>query len=222
MLVLHHKHPWDVAPGAARDIQTTLRQWVITHDDLPMDIHSIAGVDVGFEKQFTITRAAVVRLSFPDLTVLETAIARCPTTFPYVPGLLSFREVPAILKAIAQLTTLPDLIFCDGQGYAHPRRFGLASHLGVLLDLPTIGVAKSRYIGTHPDVPPEKGAWVPLSDQGEVIGAVLRSRTKIRPLYISVGHRLSLSTALDFVLTCTPKYRLPEPTRLADRLASRK
>lgn len=222
MITLHHAHPWDVSPAEAREIQGELSQWVEVQNRLPQTIETVAGVDVGFEDHFKVTRAAVVILSFPALQIIETAIARRPTTFPYVPGLLSFREVPAILDAFAQLTQLPDLALCDGQGYAHPRRLGIASHLGVLLDLPTIGVAKSRYIGTHGEVAIEKGAWVPLLDGDETIGAVLRSRTKIRPLYISIGHRLDLSTALGFVLACTPKYRLPEPTRLADKLASRK
>ncbi|WP_029681817.1 deoxyribonuclease V [Picosynechococcus sp. NKBG15041c] len=222
ILSLHHGHAWDVSPAIARDLQASLQQWVITENRLPSNITTIVGVDVGFEEQFTVTRAAAVLLTFPELTVSATAIATRPTTFPYVPGLLSFREVPTIFDALAQLPQLPDLIFCDGHGYAHPRRFGLACHLGVLLDLPTIGIAKSRYIGIHSDVPLEKGAWVPLEDQGEIIGAVLRSRTKVRPLYISVGHRLDLATALGLVLACTPKYRLPEPTRLADKLASRR
>ncbi|NEQ34486.1 MAG: deoxyribonuclease V, partial [Leptolyngbya sp. SIO4C5] len=140
--------------------------------------------------------------------------------FPYVPGLLSFREVPTILVALSQLQTEPDLLLCDGQGIAHPRRLGIASHLGLLVDLPSIGVAKSRLTGTHAEVPPEKGSWVPLQDKGETIGAVLRSRTNTKPLYISSGHRVSLETAIAYVLQCTPKYRLPETTRWADKLAS--
>ncbi len=128
--------------------------------------------------------------------------------------------MPTVLDALTQLTLEPDLIVCDGAGIAHPRRLGIASHLGVLINKPTIGVAKSRLLGTHNELPPEKGAWVPLMDQGATIGAVLRSRTGTKPLYVSPGYRISLNTAVDYVLQCTPKYRLPETTRLADRLAS--
>lgn len=222
MLRLHHGHTWTVSVAEARAIQDRLGSLVITQDDFPKPIRTVAGVDVGFEDNFTRTRAAVVVLSFPELVVLESAIATMPTVFPYVPGFLSFREVPAILGALEKLTKLPDLILCDGQGYAHPRRFGLACHLGVLLDKPTIGVAKSRYVGTHGEVPLEKGSWVELLDQGERIGAVVRSRAKVRSLYVSVGHRLSIETAIALVLACTTKYRLPEATRLADKLASQK
>jgi deoxyribonuclease V len=137
-----------------------------------------------------------------------------------VPGYLSFRELPAVLQALEGLTTMPDLLLCDGQGLAHPRRFGLACHLGVLTDLPSIGVAKSRLIGVHEDPPPEKGQWVALTDKGEIIGAVLRTRSKVSPLYVSLGHRISLPTAIDYVLRCTTRYRLPETTRWAHRLAS--
>jgi deoxyribonuclease V len=162
----------------------------------------------------------VAVLSFPDLQLCDRAIARCPTQFPYIPGFLSFREVPAVLEALEQLTILPDLLLCDGQGLAHPRRFGMACHLGVLTNLPAIGVAKSRFIGTHEALSPERGSWQPLLDKGETVGAVLRSRSHVNPLYISIGHRISLQTALDYVLRCTPQYRLPETTRMSDRLAS--
>lgn len=222
MVKLHHGHAWDVSVATARELQTALAPQVITEDAWREPIRRVAGVDVGFMDGFRVTRAAVVVLALPSLEVISTAIAEHPTTFPYVPGFLSFREVPAILAALDQLTVLPDLLLCDGQGYAHPRRLGLACHLGVLLDLPTIGVAKSRYIGTHAEVPSTKGAWVPLWDGTERIGAVLRSRSNVRPLYVSVGHRLSLETAIAYVLACTTKYRLPETTRLADKLASRK
>lgn len=184
------------------------------------EVRKIAGVDVGFEQNNTITRAAVVVLEYPSLTLQEYAIAREPTRFPYIPGLLSFREVPAVLAALEQLSTLPDMLLCDGQGIAHPRRLGIASHLGVLLDLPTIGVAKSRLVGSHAEPDEEKGAWQPLIDHGETIGCVLRSRSRVKPLYISPGHRVSLDSARHWVMACLTRYRLPETTRWAHRLAS--
>ena len=205
----------------ARAVQESLRGEVIVADKLGV-VKTVAGVDVGFERAGAVTRAAVVVLDFPGLEPREQAVARQPTRFPYVPGYLSFREAPAVLAALAQLRQAPDLLLCDGQGIAHPRRFGIACHLGVLTNIPSIGVAKSRLIGTHGAVPKEKGAWVPLMDADEVIGAVLRTRNDVKPLYVSIGHRLSLETAIDYVLRCTTKYRLPETTRLADRLASQR
>jgi deoxyribonuclease V len=202
----------------AKQIQESLRTQVVIHDqfDIP---HIIAGIDVALPQRGSLTRAAVVLLTYPDLTLIETAITEIPTQFPYIPGFLSFREIPAILKALESLQNQPDLIFCDGQGLAHPRRFGIACHLGVLLDKPTIGVAKSRLIGTHSAVPLEKGEWVPLWEHQERLGAVLRSRTKVKPLYISPGHRISIETAMDYVQKTLTRYRLPEPTRLADKLS---
>lgn len=216
---LHHAHAWDVNPAQARDIQQNLRAQVITQDRIG-EVRHVAGVDVGFKENGRITRAAAVVLSFPQLELIEQRIAYRPTQFPYIPGYLSFREIPAVLDALQALSTWPDLILCDGQGLAHPRRFGVACHLGVLLDLPCIGVAKSRYIGTHDELARERGAWTALKDNDEVIGAVLRTRTGVNPVYVSVGHRLSLPTAIDYVMACTPRYRLPQTTRLADRLAS--
>ncbi len=202
----------------AKALQQAWRSQVILTDQLgPID--TVAGLDVAFDGTGGITKGAIAVLTFPELTLVEQATAQIPTTFPYIPGFLSFREVPALLKAWEQLTTRPDLLLCDGQGYAHPRRFGLACHLGVLLDRPAIGVAKSRFIGTHEEPGPEKGDWVPLMDQGEVIGAVVRSRPHTKPLYISVGHKISLERAIASILQCTPKYRLPETTRQADRLS---
>ncbi len=180
----------------------------------------MAGVDVGFEAQGRITRAAVALLDYPSLTLHEQAIARAPTRFPYVPGLLSFREVPAILAALAQLQTPPDLLLCDGQGIAHPRRLGIAAHLGLLCDLPSIGVAKSRLIGTYEPPGGERGDWSPLLDKGERVGAVLRTRAGVSPLFISPGHRIGLQSSIDWVMRCTTRYRLPETTRWAHRLAS--
>ncbi len=212
-------HAWSVTPTEAIAIQQELRGLVITHDDLPT-INTVAGVDVGFEQDGRITRAAVAVLSFADLTLHRHAIARRPTSMPYMPGLLSFREVPAVLDALAQLDPLPDLLLVDGQGYLHPRRFGIACHLGVLTGIPAIGVGKRPFVGEHAPVPNLRGAWEPVRDAGEVIGAALRTRPNTRPLYISVGHRVSLATAIAYVLHCTPTYRLPETTRLAHRLAS--
>ena len=212
-------HPWSLTPTEAIQWQRTLAAQVRAQDDFG-PLRTVAGVDVGFEAQGRITRAAVAVLNLEDLSLVTTAVARRPTSFPYIPGLLSFRELPAILAALDQLATPPDLLLVDGQGLAHPRRLGIACHLGILCDLPTIGVGKSRLVGTHAPVPPTKGAWVPLRDRGDTVGAVLRSRTGVKPLYISLGHRLSLPTALALVQACLTRYRLPEPIRQAHHLAS--
>jgi deoxyribonuclease V len=164
-------------------------------------------------------RAAVIVLSFPALEVVETSVVEQPCRFPYVPGLLAFREGPSILAAFRKLRTRPDLLLFDGQGIAHPRRFGIAAHLGVLLDLPSIGCAKSRLIGEHAEPGPGRGAWAPLTDGGETIGAALRTREGVKPVYVSIGHRVDLETALDLVMRCARGYRLPEPTRQAHRAA---
>lgn len=215
-------HPWDLSVAQARELQLALREKVIHQDRLKKKLTTVAGVDVGFEEQGNVTRAAVAVLNFPDLDLREYAIARRKTSFPYVPGYLSFREVPAVMDALVKLKCLPDVVLCDGQGLAHPRRFGLACHLGVLSDLPTIGVAKTRLIGTHATVPQEKGAYADLLDQDELIGAVLRTRTGVKPVYVSIGHKVSLPTAIRLVMQCVSKYRLPETTRWADRIASDK
>lgn len=212
-------HPWDVTPAEARAIQERLRTRVSLTDDFG-PVRLVAGTDVAFEDRGRITRGAVAVLSYPDLELVEHAVARRPTRFPYVPGLLSFREIPALLDALEQLTRNPDLVLCDGQGYAHPRRFGLACHLGVLTGLPCIGVAKSRLVGTHEEPPAEKGGRADLMDGEERIGVVLRSRAQVRPLYVSPGHRVSLETAVAYTLACCTRYRLPETTRWADRLAA--
>ena len=214
-------HPWVNTITEAKAIQEQLRIKVIASDCLP-EVKYVAGVDIGFEDNYAISKAAVAVLTYPALELVETAIARIPTAFPYVPGYLSFREIPAILAALPQLKITPDLILCDGQGLAHPRRLGLACHLGVLLDIPTIGVAKSLLIGKHEAVSLEKGSQQPLMDDSETIGVVLRSRTKVKPIYVSVGHKISLPTAVEYVMGCLTKYRLPETTRWADKLASHK
>jgi deoxyribonuclease V len=219
-LRLRHEHPWAVSPKEAIAIQHRLRGLVRIEDELPEPVQRVAGVDVGFEQAGAVTRAAVAVLSLPALALIETAVARLPTAFSYVPGLLSFREVPAILKALASLAALPDLLLVDGQGYAHPRRLGIACHLGVLTDIPSIGVGKTRLVGVHGEVPDSKGEWAPLLDGGERVGAVLRTRRGVKPLYVSAGHRVGLDSAVEWVMRCTGRYRLPETTRHAHRLAS--
>lgn len=216
---INHRHDWPLTAEAAAKIQEELASEVVTEDRLD-SVQYVAGVDVGFEESGSLTRAAVAVLSFPDLQLKEHRIAYRPTTFPYIPGFLSFREVPAVIDALEKVTISPHLILCDGQGIAHPRRLGIACHLGLLIDVPTIGVAKSLLIGKYKELGDERGAWQPLIDKGETIGAVLRTRTGVKPVYVSSGHRISLPTAIDYVMRCTPKYRLPETTRWADKLAS--
>jgi deoxyribonuclease V len=224
-------HSWDVTPQDAIAIQDRLREAVTSHDRTG-PVQYVAGIDVGFEEAGTatnaavtreaVTRAAVAVLRFPDLELVDQAIAHMRTTFPYIPGLLSFRETPAVLQALTRLKTAPDLLICDGQGYAHPRRFGLACHIGLLCGIPSIGAAKKRLIGQHAPLGTEKGAQQPLLDREETVGMVVRTRTNVKPMYVSVGHRISLETAVQFVLACTPRFRLPETTRWAHRLASGK
>ncbi len=210
-------HPWDLTPSEASALQEGLREQ-IRIEPLPESIHIVGGVDAGFRDG--LARAAAVLLSFPDLTPLEAATAEQPAPFPYIPGLLAFREGPAVLTALGKLEGKPDLLLFDGHGLAHPRRMGLATHLGILLNLPSVGCAKSRLCGEHQDLPPERGAWVPLMEDGEVIGAVVRTRTNVRPLYVSVGHRADLESAVELVLACCAGRRLPEPTRWAHRVAA--
>ena len=215
------RHPWPKTVARARAIQQQLRPRVIKADRLG-SVRFVAGIDVGFEDDGRVTRAAVALLAFPALTLHEQVVVRRATRFPYVPGYLSFREIPAVLAALARLRTRPDLLVCDGQGYAHPRRFGLASHLGLVAGIPSIGAAKSLLIGSHAPVPARRGCWRPLLHDGEVIGAALRTRTAVRPMYVSIGHRVSLETAMAYVLQLAPRYRLPETTRRAHKLASPK
>jgi deoxyribonuclease V len=212
-------HAWDVTPQEAIAIQESLWQRVIRQDQHGV-IQRVAGIDIGFEENGALTRAAVVVLSFPGLEYIESAVARRATSFPYIPGLLSFREAPAALEALEQLKSLPDLLICDGQGIAHPRRFGLASHLGLLCDLPSIGAAKSRLIGEHAPLDAARGEWQYLFDKGEIVGAALRTRQNTRPVYVSIGHRVSLESAIRYTLDCARRFRLPEPTRQAHQLAS--
>lgn len=210
-------HGWNLSVAEARAVQSDLAVRVERADRLGA-VRTVAGLDVAYGRGNPLKAAAVV-LAFDGLEVLETATATMEARFSYVPGYLSFREVPAVLSVLERLTVRPDLVLCDGQGIAHPRRFGLACHLGVLTGLPTIGVAKSRLVGEHGEPGGERGDWVPLMDKGETIGAVLRTRAGVKPVYVSIGHRVGLETAIRLVLACTPRFRLPETTRAADRLS---
>jgi deoxyribonuclease V len=215
-------HRWDVSPREAAQIQRELRGQVSLEDAIALpDVRLVAGADNGYARRgrSTTAYAAVVVLSFPSLEVVETHLATCPVEFPYVPGLLSFREAPAILAAFRKLESRPDVALFDAQGYAHPRRLGAASHLGLLLDLPSIGCAKSRLVGQYEEPGPELGAQSPLLDKGEQIGAVVRTRPNRAPLFVSAGHKISLETAIQIVLACSQGSSImPEPTRLADKL----
>jgi len=210
---------WPNTPAEAIAVQNSLRRQVVAEDRLSV-VRYVAGLDVGPVEEGALVRAAVAVLSFPDLKTADQAVARRPAGFPYIPGLLSFREIPVLLDALAKLGAPPDLLLCDGQGLAHPRRFGLACHLGVLTGIPSIGVAKSLLVGEHRPLPHARGSWRPLVHKGEVVGAALRTRAGVAPVYVSIGHKLSLATAIDYVLACAPRYRLPETTRAAHRLAS--
>ena len=212
-------HRWDLTPSEAVALQRELAGRVIERDEFGA-VHYVAGVDVGFEgERNRIARAAVVVLDYPTLAPVDYAIARMPVTFPYIPGLLSFREIPVILRAFREIRIEPDLTIADGQGRAHPRRIGFASHLGLVLDRPTIGCAKSLLVGKAEEPGNERGAWTPLVDRGEIIGAVLRTRTGTKPVYVSTGYRVSLDGAIEWVLKCCKRFRLPETTRYAHRAA---
>jgi deoxyribonuclease V len=213
-------HSWDVSPKEAAAIQRELASRIVRRGRL-RGVRRIAGVDISVDRAGGRARGAVVVLSYPDLTPVEVAVAETALTFPYVPGLLSFREVPVLREAFRSVRGPIDLLLVDGQGYAHPRRFGLACHLGLLLDVPAIGCAKSRLIGEHPDLSGGEaaGSRADLLDGGEVIGGVLRTRACVRPLYVSAGHRIAQAEAEAWVLRCCRGYRLPEPTRLAHQAA---
>jgi deoxyribonuclease V len=216
-VTLHHDHPWDLAPSDAIDVQHRLAPLVET-EPLSTSLSTIAGVDVSIRDD--VAQAAVSVLALPDLTVVDEAVHRCDVPFPYVPGLLSFREMPALLPALKALDAEPDAFMTDSHGLAHPRRFGLACHLGVLLNVPALGVAKSILTGDPGGpLPSEKGHRVPLVDEGDPIGAVLRTRTDVNPVYVSVGHRMTLDDAVALTLDCAPRYKIPEPTRHAHTLS---
>jgi deoxyribonuclease V len=215
-------HDWNLNPGQAIALQRQLAERVSLSGPPLAGIRSVAGVDVSCRWQGKRFHAAVVVLSFPELQLLEIATASRDGDFPYVPGLLSFRELPVVLEACGKLRRSPDLLLVDGQGIAHPRRFGLASHLGLWLSLPSIGCAKSRLYGVHGELGEQRGDAAPLlSPQGEELGVLLRTRDRVKPLYISPGHLLNIEQVRELVLACGGRYRLPEPIRLAHQASNR-
>ncbi len=214
-------HRWDLAPSEAVALQRTLAGRVKLRGTLPTSSLLVAGLDISgsgrWSRRNEELTAGVILLRLPGGDIVESAFLQRPSPFPYVPGLLSFREAPVYVELLARLRTAPDLLICDGQGIAHPRRFGLASHLGVLFDLPAIGVAKSRLCGAHREPGQRRGCSTLLKDDGAIIGRVLRTKDGVRPLFVSPGHRIGVEDAARIVLALAPRYRLPEPTRLADR-----
>lgn len=206
-------HSWDLTPEEAIALQRELAARIQTTNGFdPTAIKSIGGIDVSLKGE---GQAAVVVLSYPDLEPLDQAVATAKLGFPYVPGLLSFRESPLVLAALEKLRVLPDLLMIDGQGYAHPRRFGIACHLGLLTDRPAIGVAKSVLVGRYEELGADAGEQSPLVHRGETVGVALRSKPRTNPLIVSIGHKIDLPTAVGFVQSCLRGYRLPEPTRQA-------
>lgn len=214
-MIFPELHPWDLSPKEAIALQRELAERVVLRDELPEEVRLVAGVDVSCSRFAPEVFAAVVIFDLAEDLIVETATAQAAEAFPYVPGLLSFRELPVVLEAFRKLRQPPDVVMVDGQGTAHPRRLGIASHLGLWLDLPAIGCAKSRLCGEHDEPGEKRGDRASLVDAGEEIGRVLRTRDRVRPLFVSPGHRVGMDRAVEIVLDCGRGYRLPEPTRLA-------
>ena len=220
MLKASLRHSWRLSPDRAVLLQRRLATR-ISLKPFRGTIRCLAGTDVSYDSRSDRFYAAVILLAWPGLTVIEMARARGRSGFPYIPGLLSFREIPPLLRAFRRLRRRPDLIFCDGQGLAHPRRFGLACHLGLLLGIPTLGCAKTLLVGEHPPVSTERGSRSPLLHEGRRVGTALRTRTGTKPIFVSPGHRISMAQATAWSLRCATRFRIPEPTRLADREVAR-
>lgn len=219
MKIARPPHSWTLSPRRAVEIQKQLAAYV-RHTRPPGVIRCVAGVDAAFTADGTACVAGVVLWDASSKRIVERRTARRRLRFPYVPGLLSFREAPAVLAALRKLTHEPDALICDGHGLAHPRRFGIACHVGLLVDKPTVGCAKNRLVGEHEEPGTRRGSRRRLTLDGEIIGAVLRTRDHVRPVYVSVGHRIDLASSVRLVLRCAGGFRLPEPTRLADRLVA--
>lgn len=216
---LQHPAPWPQDPAAAVALQRHLASRVSQRNEIPGEPSLVAGVDISGPDRQGKVRGAVVLLRWPDMEVVEVRVAEATPTFPYIPGLLAFREVPVLMGALEQLQETPDLFLVDGQGLAHPRRCGIACHLGLMTQVPAIGCAKSILVGRHGPLGLERGAWAELVDRGEAVGAALRTKDGVAPVYVSVGHKVDLPTALRLVLACCRGRRLPEPTRQAHRAA---
>ncbi len=210
----HPLHSWDLTTAEARDLQLRLAARVDSNRPLPA-CETVAGADVSYDKRSKWLHAAVVVLRARTFEVLDRSGVLAEAKFPYVPGLLTFREAPAVIEAFAKLQVRPDVLICDGQGIAHPRRIGLAAHLGLCLGVPTIGCAKSWFFGEYEEPGPDRGDRSPLTDNGEVIGAVLRTRSRVKPVFVSSGHLCNLESAVEIVLATSPTYRQPITTRLA-------
>lgn len=220
---LRDLHRWDLPPTEAIALQRELAPDVVLTGD-PGDVRLVAAADVAWVERApawaaSTARAAVVLMSYPELEVVERHVVTAPITFPYVPGLLAFREIPALAESLERVSGTPDLLLVDGHGYSHPRRFGLASHLGLLTGVPTIGVAKSRLCGEAAEPTRERGSTSELHDHGEVVGTVLRTKDGVKPLFVSVGSGIGLEAAVEWVLKLAPTHRLPEPARIADLLS---
>jgi deoxyribonuclease V len=218
---LDELHSWDISIAQAKELQRELAGSVSTVSAVPSRVGYLAGLDISPADENGLVRGAVIVLEYPSLEVVEVKTAEGEPPFPYIPGLLSFREAPVLVDALGQLETNPDIIYTDGQGIAHPRRFGLACHIGLLTRTPTIGCAKSILVGTHSELPLGAGVHSPLEHKGEVVGAAVRTRDKVKPMYISPGHLIDIETSIKWVLACCRGRRMPEPTRRAHEAAGR-
>ena len=221
-MLVRELHSWDISPTEAVTLQRELSSQIRVESPLQESaVHLIAGLDLSPPDARTgLVRGAAVVVEWPSLEVVEVSTAEGSAEFPYVPGLLSFREAPILLEALGGLGSTPDLILVDGQGTAHPRRFGIACHIGLAVDVPIIGCAKSRLVGEHCDLGESKGAWTALTHHNDVIGAVVRTRTNVKPIYVSPGNSIDLESSVRWALACSPRFRVPVPTRLAHRAAA--
>ncbi len=212
------KHSWDVSTEEARELQSRMKTEIDVSSRLDVSsVHVVAAADISFNKFEKTLYSTVVLVHFPDLTVISIHFLKSVAKFPYIPGYLSFREGPPVIEIFGQIKMKPDVLLCDGQGIAHPRQFGLASHLGLLLDLPSVGCAKSVLVGEFREPARARGSVSPLIYNGKIVGEALRTRAGVKPVFVSPGHKINISDARELILTCSPRYRIPEPIRLAHK-----